>query len=41
MSAAGNSSKRLLVCLGAQIVLQANMGKPRAGLSVRERDNRG
>lgn len=40
MRAAGNSSKRLLVCLGAQIVLQANTGKPRTGLNIRERDNR-
>lgn len=37
MRAAGNSSKRLLVCLGAQIALQANTGKPRTGLNIRER----
>lgn len=40
MRAAGNSSKRLLVCLRAQIVLQANTGKPRTGLNIKERDNR-
>lgn len=39
MRAAGNSSKRLLVCLGAQNVLQTNTGKPRTGLNIREGDN--
>lgn len=39
MRAAGNSSKRLLVCLGAQIVLQTNTGKPRTRLNIREGDN--
>lgn len=40
VKATGNSSKRLLVCLGAQIVLQANMDKPRIGLNFRQRDSR-
>lgn len=40
MKATGNSSKRLLVCLGAQIVLQANTAKPRSGLNIGERDKR-
>lgn len=41
MRAACKSSKSLLVCLGAQIVLQANMDKPRIGLNVLGKEKTG